>query len=262
MQNDDNKRLVILVTGSSKRIGSGIICAAHQQGYNVIVHYHHSVAAATQLVETLNGKRANSAKMVQGNLAIINDATQLQQFVNEVMACFGQLDALVHNASRFYPTPVNQTIATLHKSWNELFLTNAKAPFFLTQAFLPQLQHSKGSVVSLLDIHANGKPFKNYSLYNMAKAAQQMMVQTLALELAPQVRVNGVAPGVNVFPDMHSDQAIGVQQQQQIVDSIPLNCVGTPEDIANAVLFLLQAPYVTGQIIAVDGGRSLTLAGG
>ncbi len=258
----------ILVTGSAKRIGAEIIRQTHAHGYNVIIHYHHSHAQAINLATELNHIRPDSAKLIQADLALVNDSKQLQRFVTQVIEAFGRLDALVNNASRFYPTPVTASNhQQLQQSWEELFLTNAKAPFILAHAFLPylqktDLQKTQGSIINILDIHADGKPFQNYPIYNMAKSAGQMMVQSLALELAPYVRVNGVSPGANIFPESDSDQALSPTLQRQISKTIPLSRIGTPNDIAKAVLYLLQADYVTGQIIAIDGGRSLTLAGG
>lgn len=249
---------VMLVTGSAKRIGAAIIRQAHHLGYRVIIHYHHSGHIAAQLANELNTQRPHSAATVQADLAVVNDQTALQDFVTRVIHAFGQLDVVVHNASRFYPSPLGQIT---HSQWDELFLTNAKAPLMLSQAFLPHLSAQQGNIVSILDIHADGKPFNDYPVYNMAKAAHRMMVQSLALDLAPSIRVNGVAPGANIFPDANSDQAIDPQTQQQICDSIPLQRIGSPEEIAEAVLYLCHASYITGQIIAVDGGRSLTLQG-
>lgn len=254
-----NPSPVILVTGGAKRIGAQIIKSAHANGYSVIVHYHQSQAQANALVDVLNSIRANSAAAIQASLDIINNPPALQSFVQQVINIFGRLDALVHNASRFYPSPIGQIT---HSTWNELFLTNAKAPLILSQAFLPYLKDANGCIVSILDIHANAKPFNRYTVYNMAKSAHQMMVQSLAIELAPNIRVNGVAPGVNVFPEADSDQAISKPLQSKIVESVPLKKEGTPIDIAQTVIFLLTAKYITGQIIAVDGGRSLTLQGG
>lgn len=259
LKNVNTDSPVMLVTGSAKRIGAEIIKQAHSQGYNVIVHYNHSEQAANSLINELNGLRDFSATGIQGPLNMVNDVQQLDAFVQSVLACFGRLDVLVHNASRFYPTPVGQVD---NKQWDELFLTNAKAPLMLSQAFLPYLSKQTGSIISILDIHANTQPFVNYTVYSMAKAAHQMMVKSLALDLAPNIRVNGVAPGANVFPELMSDQAIESDTQQQIEKSVPLQRIGTPKDIAQAVMFLTQSSYITGQIIAVDGGRSLTIKGG
>lgn len=249
---------VMLVTGSAKRIGAAIVKAAHNQGYRVIIHCHHSEQEAKTLAAQLNNTRINSAAIIVADLTIVEDSSALTTFVKNIISTFGQLDVLVHNASRFYPSPIGNIN---HAQWNELFLTNAKAPLLLSQALLPYLKKQKGCIVSLLDIHAHDKPFSNYTVYNMAKAAHRMMVQSLALEVAPEVRVNGVAPGVNVLPESDSDQAIEDKQQQSIIDSIPMQRIGQPDEIAHSVLYLVSANYVTGEIITVDGGRSLTLAG-
>lgn len=249
---------VMLITGAAKRIGATIAEQAHHAGYCVIVHYHASQLAAKDLVDRLNHLRPDSAKIVQADLGCIEDVAQLTEFTEQIMQAFGRLDVVVHNASRFYPTPMGQITLS---DWQELFLTNAKAPLMLTQALLPFLQSAKGNIISLLDIHAHDKPFVPYTVYNMAKAAHRSMVQSLALELAPTIRVNGIAPGVNILPDADSDQKLDPSLQASILESVPLQRIGTPEDIAECVLYLTQASYVTGQIIAIDGGRSLTLAG-
>lgn len=249
---------VMLVTGGAKRIGAAIIQAAHDSGYRVIIHCHHSESAASTLADALNSTRRNSAAVVVADLAAVNDKSALNKLVHSIIEPFGQLDVLVHNASRFYSTPMGSID---NEQWDELILTNAKAPLLLSQALLPHLKAQQGCIISLLDIHAHDRPFKNYTVYNMAKAAQRMMVHSLALELAPLVRVNGVAPGVNIWPEADSDQALDAIQQRDITASIPMQRIGAPEDIAHSVLYLVKAQYVTGQIISVDGGRSLTLAG-
>lgn len=250
---------VMLVTGSAKRIGAAIIKAAHTQGYRVIIHCRHSEQQAKALTADLNRRRPDSAAMIVADLKLVNEPKRLNDFVANIISCFGQLDVLVHNASRFYPTPFGSTNT---QQWDELFLTNAKAPLLLSQAFLPYLQTQHGCIISLLDIHAHDRPFKGYSAYNMAKAAHRMMVQSLALEMAPSVRVNGVAPGVNILPDADSDQALNDDEQKNILSSIPMQRIGRPDEIAHSVLYLAQASYVTGEIITIDGGRHLTLAGG
>ncbi|MEN6670085.1 pteridine reductase [Psychrobacter sp. B38] len=257
-QSDNNNAPVMLVTGSAKRIGAAIVKAAHRQGYSVIIHCHQSEQEAQTLAAQLNHTRSHSAAVIVADLAVVEEPAALTAFVEEVINTFGQLDAVVHNASRFYPSPLGSID---HIQWNELFLTNAKAPLLLSQAFLPYLKKQQGCIISLLDIHAHDKPFLNYTVYNMAKAAHRMMVQSLALEMAPAVRVNGVAPGVNVLPEPDGDQALDNEQQQRIVRSIPMQRIGQPDEIAHSVLYLVDAKYVTGEIIAVDGGRSLTLAG-
>ncbi len=246
---------VVCVTGSAKRIGACIIKKFHQHGYHVVIHYQYSEIEAKRLADFCNDIRPNSAKYIQGNL---ENLTELTNFAEKILTSFGRLDVLIHNASRFYPTPIGEIQLT---DWNNLFLSNAKTPLFLTQTLLPALKDTQGNIISLLDIHANGKPFKGYTVYNMAKSAHQMMVQSLALELAPDIRVNGIAPGVNVLPEMGSEQALTQQQIDKICASIPMQRIGTPDDIAETALFLANASYITGQIIAVDGGRSLTLHG-
>ena len=252
---------VILVTGSAKRIGAAIVKAAHRQNYRVIIHCHNSQSEAQQLSDELNQIRPHSAKVLIADLSVINAKDRLNTFVKASIGAFGQLDVLVHNASRFYPTPITSITSIDNEQWDELFLTNAKAPLILSQALLPYLQAQQGCIISLLDIHAHNKPFKDYTVYNMAKAAHRMMVQSLALELAPDIRVNGVAPGVNILPEPNGDQAMDEVQQTHIIDSIPMQRIGKPEEIAHSVLYLVQAHYVTGEIITIDGGRSLTLAG-
>ena len=250
---------VMLVTGGAKRIGAAIVRAAHEQGYRVIIHCHHSKQEANALADALNHSRPDSAVVVLADLAVVNNSETLQQFTRNIMQAFGQLDVLVHNASRFYPSPLGHINLD---QWDELFLTNAKAPLLLSQALYPYLRTQQGCIISLLDIHAHNKPFGHYAVYNMAKAAHRMMVQSLALDMAPDIRVNGVAPGVNILPDADSDQALDQQQQKSIINSIPMQRIGRPEEIAHSVLYLAHASYVTGEIITVDGGRSLTLAGG
>ena len=250
---------VMLVTGSAKRIGAAIVRAAHKQGYRVIIHCHHSMQEANALADELNDTRDHSAVVIMADLAVVNDSKALVQFVQTIMQVFGQLDVLVHNASRFYPTSLG---SIKHNQWDELLLSNAKAPLLLSQALYPYLKMQQGCIISLLDIHAHNKPFANYIVYNMAKAAHRMMVQSLALDMAPEVRVNGVAPGVNILPEADSDQALDSQQQKNIINSIPMQRIGVPDEIAHSVLYLAEASYVTGEIITVDGGRSLTLAGG
>ena len=249
---------VMLVTGGAKRIGAAIVRAAHEQGYRVIIHCHHSKQEANALADALNQSRPDSVVIILADLAVVNNNETLQLFTSNIMRAFGQLDVLVHNASRFYPSPLGHID---HSQWDELFLTNAKAPLLLSQALYPYLRTQQGCIISLLDIHAHDKPFANYTVYNMAKAAHRMMVQSLALDMAPDVRVNGVAPGVNILPEADSDQALDQQQQKSIIDSIPMQRIGRPEEIAHSVLYLVHASYVTGEIITVDGGRSLTLAG-
>lgn len=251
---DNTHNHVVCVTGGAKRIGAGIVKYFHQAGFRVIIHYQHSQSQADELANWCNQIRPESARCVSADLENVD----FPRFAGQILACFGRLDVLVHNASRFYPTKFGKIS---ENDWQNLIHSNAKAPLFLTQALLAELNTRQGSVISILDIHADNRPFLGYSVYNMAKSAHRMLVQSLALELAPNIRVNGVAPGVNILPEMDSEQALDSEQLTKICASVPLQRIGTPDDIAQAVLFLASAPYITGQIIAVDGGRSLTLAG-
>ncbi|MEY2863059.1 MAG: hypothetical protein RLY58_766 [Pseudomonadota bacterium] len=246
---------VVCITGSGVRIGAHLADVLHAQGWRVVLHGRHNLHEAQAHADRLNAQRPHSACAVQGDLL---DMQHLPTLAHTIGNAFGRLDALVHNASSFFSTPMGQAT---QQDWDDLMGSNARAPFFLTQALLPHLQATQGVVLSILDIHANGQPFAGYPIYNMAKAAHRMMVQALAKDLAPDVRVNGVAPGANLWPDAHSPSALDDDLQQRVSASIPLQRIGTPDDLAHAIVYLLDARYVTGQILAVDGGRSLTLAG-
>ncbi|MDX1392317.1 MAG: pteridine reductase [Rheinheimera sp.] len=240
---------VALVTGSAKRLGRKMIETLHSNGYRVVIHCNRSRAEADSLASALNEKITESAAVVQADL--LNEANW-PALADQVLACFGRLDALVNNASSFYPTPVDKATSA---DWQDLFGSNVKAPYFLSQAFAPELAKRKGAIVNMVDIHAD-KPLAQHSIYCMAKAALLMMTKSLARELAPTIRVNGIAPGAILWP---SEPAITLQEQDKaaILAQIPLQQLGSPDDIAQTLLFLLQSPYITGQIIAVDGGRSL-----
>ncbi|MDO4896091.1 MAG: pteridine reductase [Moraxella sp.] len=248
---------VALITGGAKRIGRAITHAFHDNDHRVIIHYHHSQTDAHDLANELNAIRPDSAKSICADLNIVNNKHTLRDFKHQIMTLFGRIDVLVHNASSFYPTNLDDDIDTWQKHWDDLLLTNAKAPLFLSRAFKDELIKHHGAIISLLDIHARDKPFIGYPIYNMAKSAHLGMVQSLALELAPNVRVNGVSPGVNIFPEDRLNS-----NKDELISSVPLQKIGMPDDIARAVVFLANAPYITGQILAVDGGRSLTLKGG
>lgn len=253
---------VAFVTGGARRIGQAIVRAFHKDGYDVIIHYHNSQKDAINLMNELNTIRSNSVDIIQANLNIINDTNTLDEFTVNAINLFGRIDVLIHNASSFYPTSFNDALDVWQSHWEDLFLTNAKAPLFLSYIFKDELMKNQGSIISLLDIHARDKPFAGYPIYNMAKSAHLAMVQSLALEVAPNVRVNGVSPGVNIFPDDDKNSSLNSSVQVYLTNSVPLKKIGTPDDIAQAVLFLANASYITGQVLAVDGGRSLTLLGG
>ena len=238
---------IALVTGGAQRIGAEIVRMLHAAGMNVAAHYHTSATAAKELVGELDAARPGSAAAVRADL---DDPAGLQALITGVQNRFGRLDALVNNASRFYPTPLGTTTAA---QWDELMGSNLRAPFFLTQAAAPLLRAAGGCVVNLVDVHAQ-RPLKDHPVYCMAKAANAMMVMSLARELGPAVRVNGVAPGAILWPDRELSDAA----KQEILDRTALGRTGTMAEIARAVLFLIRdADYVTGQVLAVDGGRTI-----
>ena len=242
-------RPVALITGAGRRVGAVIARTLHAAGYDLALHYRHSAAEATALAETLERQRAGSTLLLQGELA---DTAALPVLIASLLAHYGRLDALVNNASAFYPTPLGEATPA---QWNELFASNAQAPFFLSQAAVPALREAQGGIVNLLDIYAE-RPLANHPLYCMAKAALAAMTRSLALDLAPQVRVNGVAPGAVMWPS----DGKPYDDQQAMLARTPMQRAGTPEDVAGAVLWLLRdAPFVTGQVVRVDGGRTLSV---
>lgn len=245
----DSDSPVALVTGSAKRLGKQIVCQLHKAGYRVIIHFNQSAEAASSLADSLNQQRPNSAVTLQANLL---EDQAVKQLAAQALACFNRLDVLVNNASGFYPTPLAS--ATL-ANWDDLFGSNVKAPYFLAQALAPALSDNNGCIINMVDIHAQ-QPLQDHSIYCMAKAALLMMTKSLARELAPTIRVNGIAPGAILWPS----QQLAEADKADVLRQIPLQRTGTPADIANTVLFLLQSPYISGQIIAVDGGRSLGAA--
>ncbi|HEX5792307.1 MAG TPA: pteridine reductase, partial [Rheinheimera sp.] len=222
---------VALITGSAKRLGRQMIQTLHSAGYRVIIHCNHSRPEAENLAASLNQQRPDSAAVVQANLL---DEAHWPVLIQQILACFNRLDALVNNASSFFPTPV----ATANTAqWQDLFGSNVKAPYFLCQALAPQLAKQQGAIINMVDIHAE-KPLAQHSLYCMAKAALLMMTKSLARELAPTIRVNGIAPGAILWPP---EQSVVLQEQDKaaILAQIPLQQLGTPQDIAQTLLFLL-----------------------
>lgn len=241
---------VALVTGSAVRIGATIVRQLHAEGAAVAVHYRRSAEAAQALVDELNAARADSAREFQADLASV---TELESMASKVVGWRDRLDVLVNNASSFYPTPIG---SITEENWDDLVSSNLKAPLFLSQAVAPALMKTKGCIVNIVDIHAQ-KPLKSHLVYGPAKAGLAMLTKSLAKELGPSIRVNGVSPGAILWPtDGMSESA-----KQSILEQVPLQRTGGPEDIAACVRFLVcDAPYVTGQIIAVDGGRSVGYA--
>jgi pteridine reductase len=244
-----HERPVALITGAGKRVGAVTARALHAAGYDLALHYRHSAAEAELLAASLERQRSGSTFTVQAELA---DTDALPAMVQRVVDRFGRLDALVNNASAFYPTPVGTATPA---QWNELFASNAQAPFFIAQAAMPALREARGAIVNMVDIYAE-RPLANHPLYCMAKAALEAMTRSLALDLGPDVRVNGVAPGAVMWPS----DGKPYDDQQAMLARTPLRRAGSPEDVAGAVLWLLRdAPFVTGQIIRVDGGRTLSV---
>lgn len=238
---------VILVTGAARRIGAAIVTRLHENGACVAIHYRGSGDEAAALAATLNSVRADSAATFQADLLEID---RLPALVDAVLAWRGRLDGLVNNASSFYATPFG-TITEQH--WDDVIGSNLKAPLFLSQAASAALRDKAGSIVNIVDIHAD-RPLRHHAVYGSAKAGLAMLTRSLAKDLAPEIRVNGVAPGAILWPEEGMTPAI----RQTILDQVPLGRPGDPADIAGCVLYLLgDAPYVTGQIIAVDGGRSI-----
>lgn len=242
---------VVLVTGGAKRVGAAICRRLHAAGANIVIHYRSSLYEALALRAELNELRADSAQCVQADLL---DIAALQTMVAEAVAHFGRLDALVNNASSFYATPLPQLDEA---QWHDLVGTNLKAPLFLAQAAADELRRSHGTIVNIADIHAE-RPMQGHLLYSAAKAGLVALTKGLAQEMAPQVRVNGVAPGVISWPEGEEWQS--EERRRKIVAHTLLKREGEPEDIARTVQFLIaDAPYITGQIISVDGGRSINL---
>lgn len=240
-----------LITGGARRVGACIARELHAAGWNLLLHYRQSAADARALAAELNLQRPDSVALVQADL---NNIAMLPPLVEQAVARFGRLDALINNASSFYATPVG-TIT--EKDWDQLVGSNMKAPLFLSQAAAPELKKTHGCIVNIVDIHAE-RPMKNYPVYSIAKAGLVGLTRSFARELGPEVRVNGVAPGPILWPE--SDDHFDEVSRQRIVSHTLLKRNGEPQDIARTVRFLVcDAPYITGQIIAVDGGRSVNL---
>ncbi len=240
----------VLITGAARRVGAEIARVLHAEGASLALHYRSSTDAAQALVAELNAARPGSALAFQADLL---ETGHLPRLVADVVEHFGRLDALVNNASSFYATLIGNIG---ERNWDDLIGTNLKAPLFLAQAAAPHLAVARGAIVNITDIHAE-RPLKNYALYCAAKAGLAGLTRALALELAPHVRVNAVAPGPILWPE---DGSFDAAAQANVVSRTLLKRGGDPADIARTVLFLLaDAPYVTGQVIAVDGGRSVVL---
>ena len=238
-----------LVTGAAARIGATVARTLHARGCDVLLHYNSNGEGAQGLADRLNAERAGSASLAQADLSTPEGVDAL---AGQVRSMLGRLDVLVNNASRFYPTAVGETLAW---QWEDLVNSNLRGPYFLVQALLKELRTAGGSVVNIIDVHAE-RPLRRHTVYCISKAGLAMMTRSLARELGPAVRVNGVSPGAILWPEQEPDAA----EKQSILGRTALGRLGEPADIASAVAYLaLEAPYVTGQILAVDGGRSLNM---
>jgi pteridine reductase len=236
-----------LITGAAKRIGAVIARTLHDAGANVAIHYHRSSEAADSLAAELNAQRRGSAFTVSAD---VREVESLEAMAKEVLERAGRLDVLVNNASNFYPTPLGTVTA---EQWYDLVGSNLKAPLFLSQAVLPALKASRGCIVNIVDVHAQ-RPLREHPVYGAAKAGLAMLTRSLAKDLGPDIRVNGVSPGAILWPDEGMSEGL----RAAIIKQTALKRSGDPQDIATTVLFLVRdAPYITGQIIAVDGGRSV-----
>ena len=233
-----------LITGGAQRIGAQIAQTLHSNGYNVIIHYRHSKQAAKTLAQTLNTQRSDSATIVQAELSNLDDIQALSHHIE-------RLDVLVNNASVFYPTAVEEVN---QDAWNNIMNTNLMAPFFLSQSLTAALKKNSGCIINIVDIHGE-RPLKNHAIYNISKAGVAMMTKTLAKELAPEIRVCGVSPGSILWPE--NEASLSNEQKNKMLNKIALGRQGDAIDIANTVLFLASSTYITGQIISVDGGRTL-----
>jgi pteridine reductase len=236
----------VLITGGARRIGAEIVRALHAAGARILIHYRSSAAAALALSEELNRTRRRSAAIRAANL-LSEEAPE--QLVAATLEEFGRLDILINNASSFYRTSIGQISVS---QWDDLMGSNLKAPLFLAQAAAPYLSKQQGLIINMVDIHGL-RPLKGYPVYSAAKAGLAMLTRSLARELGPRIRVNGIAPGPVLWPENDIDEVL----KREIIGKTALERLGTPQDVARTVLFLAKdAPYITGQIIAVDGGRS------
>jgi pteridine reductase len=245
MNNPANHR-VALITGAAVRLGATTARLLHQHGYNIIIHCNKSITDAESLSNELNQQRENSTMVLQANLSDMNAVAELGQ---QSIAQWGRLDVLINNASAFYPTPLAELTQA---QWDELFASNARAPLFLAQACTESLKQQQGCIINISDLYAR-RGLSNHSIYTMAKASLEAMTRSLAHELAPDVRVNGIAPGAILWPP---GEELSEEKKEAIINKASLKKMGTPADIANAVLFLIEeGTYITGQVIHIDGGR-------
>jgi len=240
------KSKAALVTGGARRIGAAIARTLHDAGMDLVIHFRHSAAEARSLADELNDTRPNSVVLVEGDLENSEDCATLAQ---QAIEAFGRMDALINNASAFFPTPIGEVT---NDQWETLMGVNLKAPFFLSQACAKALASTHGAIINLTDIYAE-RPLPHHPVYSASKAGLVALTRSLAQELGPDVRVNAIAPGAIIWPESGDSE----ENQNEIIRRTPLGRLGEPQDIAGTVMFLLRdAPFITGQIINVDGGRS------
>jgi pteridine reductase len=237
----------IFITGGAKRIGKEIALNFKELGWNIIIHYNSSKEDAEDLANRINKDNPDSAKTVQGNLDVQKD---IEKILNEVDGMFPTIDLLINNASTFYPTPID---AISEDHWKKLIGSNLKGPLFLIHGLKNELKKSQGSIINITDTNLT-KGVANYSIYSAAKAGLEAITKGLARELAPEIKVNAIAPGAILEPP---DVSWSEEQKNKVIENIPLKRMGSEKDISNAVKFLSYSKYITGQIIKVDGGRSL-----
>lgn len=239
---------VVLITGAAKRVGKIIAHYLHQQGLQIVIHFHHSQQDAEILCSELNQIRSNSAHCLAANLG---NFSELSDLIEQASSIWGRLDILINNASTFFQTPL---IDANEPQWFELIDVNLKAPLFLSQAAIPYLKKNKGCIINISDIHAS-LPLKGYPIYSIAKAGLNMLTKSLAKELGPDIRVNAIAPGVLLWPS--DDSVENDALQKEIISRVALKRIGDPQYVAEAAWFLINAEYITGDILNVDGGRLL-----
>lgn len=244
------KEKVVLITGAAKRVGAAIAKHLHGLGYNVVIHYNHSKIAAENLVQQFNRDRKNSAICIQANLLAM---ASIKPMVKRAMEYWGRLDILINNASMFYKTPID---SATEQQWFELINSNLTAPFFISQAVRKALIEMKGQIINIVDIHAQ-IPIRDYSIYCIAKSGLVTLTKSLAKEFAPKVRVNAIAPGTILWPEDKTE--ISKDVREKIVNKILLQREGHANDIAETVEFLIKQNFINGQVIAVDGGRSVNI---
>ena len=237
----------ILITGAAKRIGKEMALSFFNKGWGIVIHYNSSKEEAEALADQMNSERNNSAMLVQANL---DNANEVEMLVEKILSKNGSIDALINNASTFYPTPIG---TFSEENWNALMGSNLKAPLFLIQSFYKELEKNKGFIINVTDINVD-RALVNHSIYLAAKSGLQTLTKSLAKELAPNIRVNAIAPGAILEPPNTDWTA---EQKNNIINAVPMRRMGTEKDIVDAAIYLSEAEYVTGQILNIDGGKSL-----